>query len=170
VSEHISSEADPLGSLLGPPADLASDGTLRNRLREQTTRILRRRRYARRLMWAAALAACYLAGMATPRRLPPVSSPREMADRPQPAGSPERAVALEWRAFLSEQERASLYQRAGDQYLEKESDPESALRCYEAALDAGDDAARAVSSDDSWLLMAIKDARQKEKRDATIRN
>jgi hypothetical protein len=75
-------------------------------------------------------------------------------------------VALEWQALDSPRRRAELYREAGDRYLSAESDPESALRCYTAALDAGAGADRAVAPADSWLLMALKDAREKEKRHA----
>jgi hypothetical protein len=98
--------------------------------------------------------------MHTPPTPPVVENKKEPEKEPrQPE---ESAVAMEWTAVESSQPRPDLYRRAGDRYLDSEADPESALRCYGQALDAGGAADRAVSSEDSWLLMAIKNARQKE--------
>jgi hypothetical protein len=74
----------------------------------------------------------------------------------------------EWQAFDSGEDRAEQYLRAGADYLMEESDPQSALRCYGQALDAGGQTSLAVRPDDDWLLMAIKDARKKEKLDANM--
>jgi hypothetical protein len=170
MNEHFTPDPDPLGDLLGPPAVAAEDGRLQDELRRRTCRVLRWRRRGRRLAWAAALAACYAAGMATPHGRTPTPPPAvpEVAARPDvppPAPPPPKsAVALEWQAFDSTDHRAELYRRAGDEYIELESDPESALRCYAAALDAAGVADRAVSASDNWLLMAIKNARAKESR------
>jgi hypothetical protein len=75
-------------------------------------------------------------------------------------------VVLEWHAVDNVDRRAELYRKAGDQYLSEASDPESALRCYSAALDTGAGTNQAVLPEDNWLLMAIKDAREKENRRA----
>jgi hypothetical protein len=59
-------------------------------------------------------------------------------------------------------ERVALLRQAGDRYLHEDNDPEAALRCYTRALDAAPEEARKFSPDDNWLLMAIKNARDKE--------
>jgi hypothetical protein len=59
-----------------------------------------------------------------------------------------------------------LYRRAADRYLEEEGDVGSAVRCYGRALDEGGGRDLAIAPGDSWLLMVIKNARQKEKDDA----
>ncbi len=171
MSEHVTSDPDPLGDLLAPPAP-AVDDNLRGDLRERTGRVVRWRRRWRRLARAAALAACYAAGLLTmqvPQRPDGRRSP-EMTSQTEPpkeeAIPPASALALEWKALDSPQPRPDLYRRAGDRYLDDEKDPESALRCYGQALDAAGEVGRAVAAEDSWLLMAIKNARQKEKRDA----
>jgi hypothetical protein len=155
----------------------------RQTLLGQTTRVLRRRRRWKRLGFIAALAACYAAGALTVwlmmKPAPVEDSPPLVVSRPQDA-IPERAPkpppddlpraqdadlsarALEWQAVESEDKRAELFRRAGDRYLNDENDPESALRCYKNALNAGADTK--VSPDDNWLLASIKNARQKEKR------
>jgi hypothetical protein len=55
---------------------------------------------------------------------------------------------------------------AGDRCLNDIGDPEAALRCYERALNAASDDEVRFSADDNWLLMAIKNAREKEARHA----
>jgi hypothetical protein len=167
MSEHLTPEPDLLGDLLAPP--LPADDRLCGDLRERTARVVRWRRRWRRLARTAALAACYAAGVLTMHGLAPhVPPPPQMADHrdpPKEVVPPETpALALEWKAIDSPQPRPDLYRRAGDLYLEEEKDPESALRCYGQALDAAGAADQAVAAEDSWLLMVIKNARQKEKR------
>jgi hypothetical protein len=155
-------EHDPLAELLRPPVPLADGEALRQALRDQTTRRVRRRGRLRLFARVTALAGCFLAGLATahlPRPAPPGIEPA-----PRQAALPADAVALEWRALEAGEDRAQRYREAGDRYLE-ESDPENALRCYSAALDEAE-TERAITASDSWLLMAIKQARQKEKADA----
>ncbi len=168
---------DPLDGLLRPPAG-ESDPVLQGRLLERTTRALRRRRRLRVVAWAAALAACYAAGALTmyrfaPRKVevvevqgPPARAPAP-APQPPPAppAAPPSAVALEWQAFDADSRRPDLYRRAGDQYL-RDDDPASAVRCYGQSLDAASDKDLSISPDDDYLLMILKQARQKEKNDA----
>lgn len=158
-----------------------ADPTLRQALLTRTTRVVRRRLWARRAGIAGALAACYAAGMLTmgfvtpPREGPQQEvarqpSQRETMDTPVVAAADsvaeQSALALEWRAFESAERRAELYQLAGDRYLEREADMQSALRCYRQALDASPEASLTISASDNWLLMALKEARQKEKTHA----
>jgi hypothetical protein len=172
-------EPDPLDELLAPP--LPGDNVaLRQGLWEQTSQVLRRRRRLRGLARAAALAACYVAGLFTAHGLAPrqpdpppaADARRDGAPRPPapaPAPGASTAYALEWQAFDSPDRGAELYRRAGDRYLSDEADPAAALRCYGNALGAGP-ADLSISGEDSWLLMAIKDARQRERHDANRTN
>ena len=73
----------------------------------------------------------------------------------------------EWRAFDSRENRAALFFEVAQRYLEKQ-DYDSALRCYRQALDAAPKEELAIRSDDNWLVMALKEARQKENNDAVI--
>jgi hypothetical protein len=166
-------EPDPLAELLAPPTG-PDPVALRRRLREQTVRLLRRRRLWRYLAVAAAVAAAFLLGLLLPRpgARPPAPAP-ETTSRPDQPPAPEKgpapadapsAVALEWRAF--DNTDASLYRQAGERYLREDGDPLAAARCYRQSLDAAGPDALAVTADDDWLLMAIKDARQREKHDA----
>ncbi len=159
-----------------PPPDLAP---LREQILRRTTRRLRARRYLRRVALVAALAACWVGGMFTMRWLSPappppppsiVQQPAPPVPAPPKANPAPSALAQEWQAIDSDraQERDDLSRRAGDAYLQQEHDPLSAVRCYGRALDAAPEQAAATSSDDEWLLMAIKNARKKEKRDAKV--
>jgi hypothetical protein len=168
-------EADPVADLLGPPA--GPESSLRGPLRRRTVRLLRRRILLRRAVIAAALAAAFLLGLLVPRPTspsqpsPPEPAPQTTAPAPQPAPpavekrqDPPSAVVLEWRAF--DELNAELYRQAGQCYLREDNDPLSAVRCYRQSLNAGGPNALTVSDDDDFLLIALKDARQREKRDA----
>jgi hypothetical protein len=180
MDEFYIREPDPLEELLAPPAPGDPAG-LRDWLRERTTRLLRRRRRLRLLARAAALAACFAAGLvamyalvprppALPRQedTPRAEAPAPPPPEPAPAAAP--ALALEWRAFDTPDRGAELYRQAGDRYLRDEADPAAALRCYGNALGAAPAAGLTISDQDSWLLMAIKDARQRERHDANRTN
>jgi hypothetical protein len=168
-------ERDLLEALLAPPTPVDA-AALRQSLLLQTTRRLRRPRWLRRAALAAALAACYGAGLLSMRLLtptPPIPSPTVAAvqqpkeDAPQAPAAAVPAVAVELRAArAADPERARLLRQAGERYLNEEIDPEAALRCYSKALDAGSEEDTKFSDRDDWLLMAIKNAREKEARHA----
>jgi hypothetical protein len=99
-----------------------------------------------------------------PRPLPaPKSAPTPRP--PEPDRAPT-ALALEWQAVDSPVRRPELYRTAGDRYLTENGDLQSATRCYRSFLDLCSERDRIVSVDDTWLLMALKEARQREKRHA----
>jgi hypothetical protein len=172
---HDTPQHDPCDDLLAPPPRADGREPLRQDLLRRTTRLLRRRRLLRAAAVALALAACYAAGLLTMRLAAPpraAAEPTAVADRPDPLPPPiERAErlaapAVEDRAARADDaERSGLYRSAGDRYLEQ-NDHESALRCYTRSLDAASADDARFSPDDNWLLMAIKDAREKERRHA----
>jgi hypothetical protein len=169
---------DPLDDLLRP-AVAAQDGlAFRGRLLAQTTRVLRSRRRRRVAVWVAALAACYVAGVLTvywfgPKRIEqvvvvqkePTPAPLvpALVKPAVPDAKPASAVALEWKAFDADQHRPEMYRKAGDRYMNQDADPASALRCYGQSLNGSSDADLAISPNDDYLLMLVKNARQKEK-------
>ncbi len=172
------SNPHPVDDFLRHDPAPGANAELRQALLGRTTQVLRRRRWLRRARFAGALAACYLAGVLTMRfaTLAPVPPRPETAEQPPkvtlpdapvlveaPAAESETALALEWRAFEASDRRAELYRLAGDRYLEQHGDLQSALRCYRQALDAGTHESLMISTSDNWLLMALKEARQKEK-------
>jgi hypothetical protein len=166
-------EPNPLDGLLTPPPLPPETDALRQAVYFQTRQVLRRRRRLRWLAYAAALLVSFAAGllaMKAARRDVPIPIPEPNVRRqeePRPTEKPlapagESALAREWLAFDSVEHRGELYQQAGDAYMTVEYDPQSALRCYTSALDSGSEKDLTISADDNWLLMAIKNARQKE--------
>jgi hypothetical protein len=172
---------DPLEEFLTARPTPSAGGGLRANLLLQTTRLLRRRRRWRRLGFLAALAACYLAGLVTMRLLPAApGADQPLADGPAPPAEGKKSPApsavvevtknpvdLERQALKDQEKRAQLYRQAGDRYTQ-ESDWESALRCYSNSLNVASAEDLTISVNDDWLLMAIKDARQKEKTHVKI--
>ena len=177
---------DPLEEFLASDFSDPAPTALRQAVFAATTRVLRRRRLARRLAGAAALAACFVAGMGTmilwQTQEPPehqaqhplateshsVKQPEANAAPPTNPEPPLTLIELEWRAFDSRDNRAALFFEVARRYLDERQDYDSALRCYSQALDAAPKEELAIRSDDNWLVMALKEARQKEKNDAII--
>src|SRR6516164_8536451 len=135
MDDSLVPEAGGAEDLLAAPPVAAAD-QLRKALWRQTTGVLRRRRWRRRVGLAAALAACYGAGLLTMKWLPgpPVVGPGEVATQgpepaPRPAPEPSAPatepapapspLALEWQAIDSKEKRPDLFRAAGDRYLEE---------------------------------------------------
>jgi hypothetical protein len=161
---------DPLDQLLAVPA-VPAGKDLRQALLLRTTGVLRRRRWGRRCVLAAALAACYAAGVLTVPPQPPDGPPEVVHDRPvtdTPATSPrpdDSPLALEWQGLDNPVGRAEALRGAAAGY-ERAGDLASAVRCYRNAIDSGSEEDAQITADDDWLLMVLKDAKQKEKRHA----
>jgi len=185
MSDLPAPRRDATGEFLAAEFEAEAPASLRKSLLEQTTSLLRRRRRLRRVALVTALAACYAAGILTmwlafPRTTAsetPVTVQQVPHDQEQPA-PPQAAVVvkaeqdtgltaldLEWKALDSPEKRPELFRKAGDHYLE-ESDIPSALRCYRSALEMGTEKDCNISTDENWLMMALKEAKLKEKRHA----
>ena len=114
---------DPVDDFLDRGFSAGSNDPLQAALRERTTRLLRRRRRLKRLASVGALAACFVAGMATMRWLtppapaiePPAAPPVLAARKAEPAVNvepmPRNAVVLEWQARVQPAERVHPTQR-----------------------------------------------------------
>jgi hypothetical protein len=179
IPDPVPSPADELLASLVP---LPINAALEEALRQQTTGVVRRRRWLRRCAFAVALAACYAAGLLTMHWLPPTSSRQESVpersselassaaaskaapDVPNAATDDAPPVALEWQALDNPSGSPALLRVAGDRYLQETGDLASAVRCYRNLLDEESGAEPTISTDDSWLLMALKEAKQREKR------
>ncbi len=147
----------------------------------KTTRVVRWRVRRRWLAVACGVLVAYLAGLGTTRmggggvpegdgtaRVAPAAEPVPAAPvrsgdallAALPAGSKalRRHIAAVPRA-----ERPRVLREAGDRYLAERTDIGSAMTCYRALLDNQDPARRVQPEpDDSWLLLYLKTARQKE--------
>jgi hypothetical protein len=155
---------DPLDMLR--PAASPCRAALRQRLLDRTLRELRWQRRLRRLHSLGVLAASFAAGFLTLAALmppPPCAPVPSVVWRPVelPIRTAATGVDLEWQALDHPEEAAALYRRAGDDYLRRGAHAD-ALRCYGNALDEGRHGDLEVNSDDSWLLIALKQARKKE--------
>jgi hypothetical protein len=149
------------------------------------SKVQRRRRILRRGQRLALLTVCYAAGLASmwlwlrdrtpadtvvdqpPTQETPIARPSESPGTdPYRYDPPERLE--KWAYLQTGDKRVELYRRAGDGYLRRD-DVQAALRCYRRALDAGSAEDLAIRADkDSWLLMSLKVARQKERPDARV--
>jgi hypothetical protein len=160
-------EPDPVADLLRPQS-AEPDPTFRQRLLRRTRRAVRRRAWLKRVALAVGLAACFAVGGVTtdlflaPRH--PADPKPELIVTPPAAEQEPTAIVLEDRAVQSGGERAALFQQAGERYLRDEDDLRAAVRCYGHALDTGTDANLSIRPEDDWLLMALKHARQEERR------
>jgi len=172
---------DDVESLLSPSEPLLA--AYEDRAWQNTCLVLRRRRWLRRARQSAMLAALFAAGMGAMWMIRPadqgVREIVEIAPRPfeplLPQGENrlvgdlnlnQPPIALERLASRSSGEkRVALYRRAGDRFLEF-GDESGALRCYRRALDVGSREDLVVDASDSWLLISMKMARQKEKGNA----
>jgi hypothetical protein len=171
----MNQQPDPLRELL-QPSPRREPMELREQVRAQTSRIVRRRLIARRVAAAGVLAACLAGALLVGYFLRPTSEPNREAlpvvDAPRPPELPVVEIAqepmanpveLEWQAFDSQKNRAASYFLAGNKYLEASEDVASALRCYTQALDACTPEQLEITPEDNWLVVTLKNARLKEK-------
>jgi hypothetical protein len=180
---------DDLDDLLKPGPLPPEPPGLRATVTREASRVARRRRWLVRGRRAALLAACYAAGLATmwywvhghqlprpeiverdtpPLPAPPAPAPPEPPTEADPYRNDPPERLERWAFVAAGEKRVALYRRAGDGYLDR-NDVQGALRCYRRALDAGSPTDLAIRADtDSWLLMSLKVARQKERPDARV--
>src|SRR5262245_31052051 len=166
---------DDLERLL-TPQNVPAAPALRDRLRADTTRRLRVGRYIRRLTAAIALAACYMAGIATiwwgfrPAAPPPERIVVEVVrDQPAaPAAVPPSPHELELAAEQADgDESARLFLDAAREFA-RGADWDAALRCYRNALDASGGNLTIDATNDDSLMVTLKLARKEERIHANV--
>jgi hypothetical protein len=178
---------DPLEDFLQHPPSLPADAVLRESLAERTASMLPKPR-RRRWPTAAAIAASIVLATVSAyfgfraekiKPLPPKDivhhkdEPRpEEKPKPPPEETKPPVVSkpvdprdLEWTAFDApdDPERVRLYFQAGDLYLDKHQDYESAVRCYSQAIHYSEPQDLEFNPDENWLVMALKRDHRKEK-------
>ena len=171
---------DALEDFLQHPPCAPLDANGREELAQRTTALLPRSARRRWPVIAAVAASIgiaivsgyvgYLVGNAQPRQeiveRPIDPAPKKTPDEPKPAVALVSADprALEWSAFdaADDQERVRLYFQAGDLYLDKHHDHESALRCYHQAIHYSSARELEITPSDNWLVMALKRDHRKE--------
>ena len=165
--------SDDLDHLLGPPHD-SSNADLRDRLREATSRRVRRRWVARRFNVVAALVICYAGGALSVWLTRP--APEMVLDDKtagvNPAARPYQDPATRQQMLLSPRqlelaaeqadgaESAKLYLEAGRRYGRDFNDWSSAMRCYRNALDVSSEQPVIDPAKDDWLLVKLKTERR----------
>lgn len=175
---------DPVEAILGPSRGSPQNADLRAALLQRTMGIIRRRRRLRRLAMVAALAAFYLAGAATaqtwwpwrpgapaaaPKETFPGGGPAAVADRqdsdePKPSPQAPAPDGMGQAVATAKVNRFEAYRRAGDRFLQEPAQLSRAVRSYRNALNVASAEERAISPErDSWLLMALKESRLKER-------
>ncbi len=158
---------DPLEKVLAP----LTPHPPRAEVFDRTVQVIRRKRRHKRLAGIGVLCAAYAAGLLTVLACqppPPETILAEVRASDPPAVEQVTQVPspaeVEWRLFDQPEFSQGLYRLAGDLHL-ADADPAQAVRCYGNSLDAGQTQDLEVEPDDSWLLMAIKQARKKERNE-----
>ncbi|MBN2217279.1 MAG: hypothetical protein JW719_07870 [Pirellulales bacterium] len=171
-----------------PEPTIKLDAVLRRAILDRSTRAIRRRRRVRRFAWVAALAACYVAGLASAQfgrgsmgvtaGLPGNNNVRASAagsavasDPSKPANyvrivrEPVQEIAAS-RPACKPPSRFERLRRISDEYLYQRGDVTTAIHYYRKALAVATDAELAIATDtDSWLLIALKQERLQERND-----
>jgi hypothetical protein len=153
---------DFIDALLCPNPQTDGDSQLRQSALCPTLGVLRRRRRMRKCLWALSLASCYLAGLATVGLRPEAATATtpataDVAPTAKPTRPPAAPIVV---AKLTPAEAA---RREADRCLLELGDVKEAIRHYDRYLKLAPADRLAISPEhDSWLLMAMKDARIKE--------
>ena len=181
---------ESLENFLQAPPSLPPEADMQDLLLKQTSTLLRKPRSRLRWLVGLCVAASIIVTMVSayfairsvyvaPRPgkdlADRVVTPLPPKDEPKPQPAPEEPTPpadaatvnpldLEWTAFDegNDQKRVSLYFQAGDLYLEKQNDYESALRCYSQALTYCEAHELAFNPNDNWLVMALKRDKRKD--------
>ena len=162
---------DLFESMTSAAPQIPASVELRDSLLNNTSRTIRVRRRMRRAGIAAALAGCYLAGIATMSLRPSAEESGHLVADAPPAQSENGAAAAPRKLVRPEDDqvvsdgrqpavRLTQYdrlRRAGDQQLEEFGDIPRATGSYQKALQMASAEQRRIAPDrDTWLLMALK--------------
>jgi hypothetical protein len=159
---------DLVDAVLGAAGRRDADDDLRGAVLAQTIGVVRRRRRLKRCALAASLLGCYLAGIMTVSSLLPFAQRQEVvASSPLPLGERQGVRASLSPSSAPKPRDFQGWRRVADRYLQESDDIVMAVAGYRQALDLASDKELAIEpGQDNWLLMALKDARAKERKDA----
>ena len=170
---------DSVDAALGVLGQPTADDNLRETLLAQTLGVVRRRRWMKRCILAAVLLGCYLAGITTvglwrsqgnvsPQS--PSCQPMIVAQTPRnvtPPPLPVSAGPVKRQAAAAKSSGFEAWRRIGDHYLRETGDISLAVAGYSEAVNLASEEELAISPGrDNWILMALKDARTKERNHA----
>jgi hypothetical protein len=181
MQEPGDSILDPLDAALGGIGQRPADDNLRAAVLARTIGAIRRRRRLKRCALAAGLLGCYLAGITTVGILRPgatagtqaaneaVTTAQPQPQKVPPSPSPRRTGPDTSQLVAANPSGYESWRHIGDHYLQETGDISLAVAGYSQAIDLASDEERAISPEhDNWLLMALKDARAKEKNHAHV--
>jgi hypothetical protein len=168
---------DNLDDLLGPTPPTPGHDRVKAAVLRATTRRIARSRWLRRGRAALAATAVFAGGgvvgwFAKPTPVPPepVVYPVPIPVFPTPEAAPTspgevlasaEQVELQAERAADPAEAARLYRLAGIRF-EDRAEYGQASRCYRLHLLAAGPTERAVSTEDSWLLISVKTSQKKE--------
>jgi hypothetical protein len=173
---------DPLAAAFNAGGEKrAADDRLRAAVFAKTIGVLRGRRRLKRCALAAGLLGCYLAGITTmglmrsggAQEPPAAAGPTVAAESQRPAPRLRHASANpdKQQAAAGKPSGFESWRRIGDHYLRESGDVSLAVAGYSEAIDLATDEERRISpGQDNWLLMALKDARSKERKHVSEQN
>ena len=169
---------DPLDVVLGGKGKISGDDSLRQAVLVGTLGVIRRRRRLKRCTVAATLLGCYLAGMATvvfwrsgwedlskisARQIAKDDTAKRSATVVPTQLPPDFAGPPDQKTVYTTRSQFEVLRLAGDRYLQDPEKMQLAIRTYARALKYASADERAISQEhDTWLLMALKDAKSKE--------
>jgi hypothetical protein len=177
---------EPLESFLEHPPGLPQDGDVRESILRMTSNRLPSTRWPHwpialigvaAMMAFVMLAGSYFLlrlGRVAPPAIPDIVENKVVTPRPPKQPPPPEVIQvkapphpreLEWKAFDAAEDRARvrLYFQAGDLYLDRFDDVQSALRCYQQAIHFSGAEELEINPRDNWLVMALKRDHRKEK-------
>ena len=166
---------DSLDVVLGGKSKICGDDRLRQAVLAGTLGVIRRRRRLKRCAVVSTLLGCYLAGMATvmfwrsgKEDLSKLST-RQIATDKRPTSvapvqlPPDFAGPPDQKAVYKVASKYDVLCRQADRLLKDPENLQLAVRTYSQALKYASANQRAISPEhDTWLLMALKDAKSKE--------
>jgi len=183
----VNEPPDDLDELLRPRSPAASSA-FREELLLRTQRRLACDRWLRRGARAIAVAGLFAVGglagwVARPEReriiespgaaqtvFVPVAVPVPLSESSPAVTAPASLSASSAELQAEQQDNAAaaatLYRQAGDRFL-RDQDYPNATRCYRLYLARAGDHSLALDTNDSWLLVSLKNAAYREKVDAT---
>ena len=178
-------QPDEIEALLdGSASPTATGELLRRELLARTTGVIRRRRHMRRFGILGAVACAYLAGVLTVslrtsrteiaaaggQERPAATVRQDVGEDLRPAESAPSEVAASTLEVplgaIDATNRYELFCRAADRHLTETGDFTAALNLYRQALNTANEEELTIAAGrDTWLLMALKNARQQERTD-----
>ena len=162
MSKSDDFQDNPIDAVLRADAQSHDTSPLREAALSRTLATIRFRRRMRRCVMAASLAGCYVAGLATVAIQRPTVHEAALPSAVSSLSSGANGLQNH-KNGSAKLTRAEIVRRDADRCLLDRGDVKEAVRHYDMFLELASADHRAIAPEqDSWLLMALKDARLKE--------